>query len=392
VTQAEEGEPSTGTAVRSLAAEVLAAAGAGEEAGGLAERIASAPPAEGRAAVLALGGSREPAAGPILAAVAEGRGGGSKELRKEARRGLHRLRAVGLEVPRPSGPPVVSPFAERPVVVVEAWGTISDGVGSRALWLTAERPLGGAYGVAVALNEIVGMKACLVEDTTRRRFAARIEEWRRGQPLTVVQLPNDYVPQLIGEALELNRESGFTIPREWLLRQQALAGLVRPFERAVVYDEIPAAEVALNPELLEESSGLLEEPELQGWFFGFDEVRSFALDMLQARQSQIVLSEQLQAERQQRIVANAIREVVTPPVQRGLTRRLEEAAFVFLRTERGRRARQALAAARRLGEGTLSLNPLLVAMMQKSLELASQVETAKIPIELVRRSPYDPIE
>jgi hypothetical protein len=31
-------------------------------------------------------------------------------------------------------------------------------------------------------------------------------------------------------------------------------------------------------------------------------------------------------------------------------------------------------------------------MMGKSLEIAAEVETAKVPVELVRRSPYDPIE
>jgi hypothetical protein len=268
VTQADETAPAGGPPDQSLAAEVLVAASAGQESVALAERIAGAGAAEALVAVAELGRSRDPAAGPILAAVAEGRGDGSKHLRKEARRGLHRLRAVGLDVPRPAAPPTVSPIAERPVVVVDAWGTIADGVGSRAVWITAERPLGGAFGVALVLNEVVGLKACVVEDTTRRRFAARVEEWQREQQLTGVRLPNEYAPQLVGEALELNQESGFTIPRAWLMHQRSLAGLVRPFEQAVVYDEIPAAEVALNPELLEKSPELLGEAELQGWFFG----------------------------------------------------------------------------------------------------------------------------
>ena len=116
------------------------------------------------------------------------------------------------------------------------------------------------------------------------------------------------------------------------------------------------------------------------------------IDLLQARQSRIVLSEQLQAERIDGIVSNAIRDVVTPTLQRALRRRLEETAHVLVKTNRQLQARQALAAAQRLAEGAVSLNPFVRAMMQTSLEIAGEVETAKLPVELVRRSPYDPIE
>ena len=375
-----------------LATELLTAAAAGQGAAGLAERIVAAPPPEALAAVAALGHSREAAAAPILVAIAEGAGAAPKELRKEARRELHRLRAQGLDVPRPSPPPPPSPTAARPAEAAEAWATAPDGIGSRALWLVAERPLGGVYAIGTVLNDVVGMKACTIEDTTRKRFNQRLAAIRADAEVTWVELPPSYAGQLIGEALELNQESGFAVPQEYQVHRPAIADLVRPFERALVYDEISPAEATLNPELLEQSPALLDEEELKGWFFGFDEVRSFALDLLQARQSQIVLSEELRAEREERIIANAIREAVTPPLQRALRRRLEETAHVFLKTGRELQARRALAAAQRLSEGALTLHPLLRAVMQKSLELATEVETAKVPVELVRRSPYDPIE
>lgn len=376
-----------------LADELLAAASAGDSPAGLAERLAGAGRDEAILAAAALGRSRDAAAGLILAALAAGTGGGSKELRKEARRGLHRLEALGIEVSRARPTPAaVLPVLEQPAVLQEARATVADGVGSRALWLRADRPRGGVYALALVVNDIVGMKAASIDETTRKRAVEQFDNWRQRTKTGWIELPTDYARQLLGEALELNRESGFTVPREWLMHQRTLGDLVRPFERAIVYDEVPAAEVALNPEHLERSPDLLDEEELKGWFFGFDEVRAFALEMQQARRSQIVLSEQLQAQREGRIIANTISAVVSPAVQRGLTRRLEEAAYYFVKTDRPRQARQAMAAARRLAEGASTLHPLLVAMVERSLELAAEVEEAKIPIELVRRSPYDPIE
>lgn len=386
-----------------LVDELLAAATAGEDPAALAERLVAAGPTEVSAALEALGRSRNAAAAPIVSAVAEGRGGAPRELRKAARRELHRLRAVGIEAPRPSAArPSPAPTAERPAALVEAWASSSDGVGSRALWATLERPFGGVYGVAMVLNDIVGMKDCTVEETTRKRFTARMQEWRDRLDLPSLPIPLDYAPQLVGEALELNRESRFTVPREWLMNQRTLAGLAAPFREALVYREIPASEVALNPDLLAESPSLLEESELEGWFFGFDEVRRFAVDLRQARQSQIVLGEEMRAQRLQRIVLEAIREVVTAPVQRGLRRRLEEVAYLFLRTDRGRQARVALAAARRLADGPIAPHPLLettfrphpflVAMLEKSLEFAIQAEArGGLPAGL-RRGPRDPID
>lgn len=387
--KAKIGAGGVSPAGEALAAELLAAE---EEPAALVERLKEAEPGTALAVISALGRSRQPRAVGILLAVAESEAALPSRLRKEARRELHRLRALGLDVPPPRPQPAAEASPARLARAVEAWVSPSDGVGSRGLWLAAERPLGGIYAVGLILNDIVGMKACTVDETTRRRFRERLERLRSSNPLPLVSLPPDYARQLIGEALELNGESGFTVPREFQVYQRAIEDPAPPFERALVYQEIPATEVALNPELLEESPALLEEPELKSWFFGFDEVRGHALNLLQARQSQIVLSEQLKAEREQRILADALRDVVTPAVQRGLRRRLEETAYVFLRTERPHQARLALAAAQRLAEGATSLHPLLQAMMRTSLELASEVETAQVPLELVRRSAYDPVD
>jgi hypothetical protein len=352
-------------------------------------KLGQADSATALAAVAALGRSRQASAVPVLLAAAEAEAELPARLRKEARRELHRLRALGLEVPAPRLPPAPMPTAERLARVTEAWTTPTDGTGSRALWLLAERPLGGIYAIGMALNDQVGMRLCAVDESTRRRFEQNLQRRREESEVPWVRLPGDYARRLVGEALELNRESGVAVPRDFQFYQRAVEEPTLPFEQALIYDQIPAAEVKLNPDLLEASAGLLGEPELRGWMFDFDAVRGFALDLLQARQSQIVLSEQLKAERQQRIVANAIRDVVTPTLQRGLLRRLEETAYIFQQTDRSHQARLALAAAQRLGEGGSSLHPLLQALMLASLEIAAEVETGQIPIETVRRSALD---
>jgi hypothetical protein len=384
VAKSGERAPRSTPAGEALAAELLAAAD--QPAAAWSGKLGQADSATGLAAVAALGRSRQAAAVPILVAAAEAEAELPARLRKEARRELHRLRALGLDVPAPRPPPPPAPAAERRARVVEAWATPFDGTGSRALWMMAERPLGGVYAIGLAVNDQTGLRLCSVDETTRRRFTEHLQRRRADSQVVWVRLPADYARRLVGEALALNQESGQAVPRAYQTYERAVEEPTLPFEQALIYDEIPAAEVNLSPELLEASPELLSEPELRGWMFNFDDVRGFALDLLQARQSQIVLSEQLKAERQQRIVANAIRDVVTPAMQHGFRRRLEETAYLFLQSDRLRQARLALAAAQRLAEGASTLHPLLQALMLASLEIASEVETGQIPIESVRRS------
>lgn len=377
-------------AIETLVTDLLAGASQ-HDASERAQRILELPPAEAVAVLDALGRSRQEAAAPILLAVAAS--AGPKEVRKEARRALHRLRAAGLAVPRPSpGPAVVAaPTVERKAELVEAWATAPDGVGSRALWLVAERPLGGVYAVAMVLNDIVGVKGCSLEATTRKRYQQRLEEYRASLKLTSTTLPVEYARQLIGEALELNRESGFAVPAEARQYERVVAEPHRPFEQALIYTEIRPLEVSMRPDYLEASPSLLQEPELEGWLFDYEAVKRYAGELRQAQESRIILTDELKAERERQIIASAIRDVMTPPLQRGLRRRLEETAYIFLRTGRRHQATLTVAAARRLEEGAITIHPFLHALMRRSLELAIQAEAGQLPIELLRRNPYEPV-
>jgi hypothetical protein len=362
----------------------------------LANQIIAQPNEVARQTVAALSASRSPRAAPILLVLAESQAPAA--LRKDARRGLHRLRSLGLEVPQPS--PASAPRStpaglslQHRAQLVQARASSIDGVGSRALDLVAERPAGGVLSMLLILNDVTGIKACTVQETTRRRVAAeRVQREQIFKDATWVDLPTTYASQLVGEALALQSEGGLALPREFQLYRDAITELNQPFEQALIYQELSPAELELTAGLLARSPELLAEPELQGWFFGEDEMRGFALERAQARKSQIVLSEQHRAQREQRIVANAVHTVVNPPLQRGLRRRLEETSYIFWKTARLPQTQLALAAAQALEGGALTLHPLLAAMVEKSLDLADQTSGSGIPSEVLNRRPYSPIE
>ena len=352
--------------------------------------LAGETPGGAVALVDALGASRSADAVPVLSAAAAQ--GDDKELRKAARRNLHRLQSIGIAatLPTPRSPEPAPPAAQQ-LRLVEVHATAPDGLGSRVVWLGVERPYGGVLSYALVLNDVVGVKDCAYEETTRRRMTERMRDWLGATELTAVTLPGDYALALVAEALALNAETGFTVPRDFLFHRSGLGELPPPTD-ALIYRHVTRGQAFLLPDLLDSSSALLEEKELQSWFFGHDESLPFARELHQVRESRLILTAEPRETREQRTIDSAIDALFTPTMRRALRRRLEEVAYVFWTTGRERAARQAVAAAGGIGAGSLSRHPFARAFVEKSLMIADEADQAGIDPALLRRGPYDRME
>src|SRR5262249_19339194 len=315
-----------------------------------------------------------------------------KDQRKAARRSLFRLRSLGIHPPAQAAAAPAAPAQPR-AVLYRALASHIDGVGSRALWLFADRPLGGAYLLTFVLNDLVGMKDAYVRDSTRKRLAARAAETRGHEGMTWVELPVTYAQWLIQEALALNAESGFPVPTEYRHWRDVAGPPPEPYERPLAYEEVSRFEIKMRPELLRDTPSLFEQPEVEGWFLGFQEVQPYASELRRARESRLVLTAESEEQRQERVVGQAIRELIGPAQRRALQRRLEETAYVFLRTERPQPAKLAVAAAVEMADTDAVLlprHPFVRTLVERSIELAISAERAGADPPQLARSPSDP--
>jgi hypothetical protein len=356
--------------------------------------IAAETPGGPLALIEALGGSRDEAAGPVLSSIAAA--APDREQRKAARRALHRLRSIGiaLAAPVPVEPAPVATATTEAARPVQAFASPTDGVGSRILWLLLERPHGGMTMFHLAINDVVGLKDVIIEETTRRRFERRLDEWNERSELRAIQLPVDYGLALLSEALALNAESRFPLPRDFVIRRSLLGELPPPPTDALIHQDVSRGQTFLLPNLMEESAHLPEaEPEMASWFFSYGEVEQFAREYRQTGESMLLLSSEPRESRQERIVGTAIDTLFTPTMRRALRRRLEETAYIFWHTDRQRSARQAVAAAFAIGDtGSLRTHPLLRAIVLRSIEMAMELDRSGLPIPLgANRTAHDPI-
>jgi hypothetical protein len=356
--------------------------------------LRSADPGALGAAIQALGHRRETIAAEVLAQVDEVVD--DRSLRKAARRELHRLRSTGVEPPPPVDRPAAPAAESRPTTlqVSEALVTDIDPAGSRALWLVADRPLGGIWFAALLLNDQRGLQDLNLADTTRKRFERDFEAMQ-GDAGVWVNLPGPYSLQLVREGVDLSRELGNGIPSRYQTFRDQFGEASGPPERALVYETISPVEINFNPGWLEESPRLLGEPEVAGWYVQVPaELRTRALEVARTPSTGLVVPGHTPEEQAVQLVAEAAHQAFTPMVRRALRRRLEETAYVFLQTDRLPMARLAAAAAHALEDGgvTPERHPLMRLLLAAGLarltgaEMVGSRRASEIVLDLVERA------
>ena len=321
--------------------------------------------------------ANEHGAGALAALSGLAEGAADRSVRRAAKRALYRLSQRGVApAPTPTAP-VVQRRAPR---AVRAWLSGIDGSGSRAAWILFEGPYGNGALCSLILNDIVGIAEVAGGEITKRRLEAELASLRAAQKLPWVETEPARALGLVAEALELHRVRATTPPAAFARWQ--------PFFTEVAAPEPLAGSVA-DPALLARSAELLGLPEMAGWFLDPEAVQSDALEVQETRESRLVVSDQIKAERQEAILARVIEREFTPEARRRWGRRLAEMAWIFGATDRLEQASIASAAAAALVQQDAEplRHPLARALAQRALELAGEVAAGRLSAADVSRKP-----
>jgi len=280
----------------------------------------------------------------LVAALAAG---GEKELAKEAKRQLHRLKLRGVAVPEAPPPaPALTPPPEPPPA---AYGSISDGSGERAVWLPRNVPGRGlevAQAVCSDQRGLVELHLGLVGRKEWRTFVKGLLE--RGAAMGVAELGWGEAHARIASARALNETSGQRVPDgadQWLGQLGAPPPLADP--AAGLAPLTPGAEAAA----LAASAALHEFPVLRGWLAEAPFLREVATRLDEVEKSPLALDPAQKAARLRALVAEAVDRYFTPERRTRLAGRLTEVAGWLARTGQPDQAAAAAAAARALVAG-----------------------------------------
>jgi hypothetical protein len=316
------------------------------------------------------------AALPVLQALTAD--GIPRALRRAARLALYRLAQHGVQPPPPAARPVVE---RRPDRAERAWLSGVDGSGSRAVWVLFD----GARGLelcSLIVNDEAGVMDVAGGEITKKRLETELAALRASQKLPWVEVEPVRALAVVGEALAAHLARGTTPP----------AGFARWERRFAPGDPEPLPARPAEPPLVEQAAALLELPEMAGWFLEPETVQADALELLETRESKLVVSDQVKAERGEAIVTRVVERELDAAARRRWARRLDAMVFIFEATGRPEQAAQAAAASAALADETQQIahQPFARALALRAVELAGEVALGKISAAEVSRKPGAP--
>ena len=269
-----------------------------------------------------------------------------KELRKAARRAVLRLAQRGIHPTPPPAAGETVPPAPRPEHVRRALMSAVDGEGTRLLYLLFDVPMSGAYLALAIVSQAQGLTRFETTESSTRRFERFVEEDARRFNFTPVEIPPLYARHLLAEAVAASRAAGHGLPQRYHSFRDLLPapGEDEPVE-SPVYGEPDAAAVRYRPDALEESVQLLALPEFANWLPPAEQVVPLAREWEDAEGGTLALPPSAVAQKREATMAKLVTLVLGPGGPAGFRRRLEDNAYVLLRTGRAREGRRALAAA-----------------------------------------------
>ena len=347
-------------------------------------RCLAGRPERAIAAAQALGTLPRPEAAEALAATETH--ASPKAVRTAARRALYRLRQAGIER-RPPAPPTAAPR----IGLGEAWMSAVDGTGARGLWLTLTGPYGERTLLAAMLSDETGLMDFSASAIAKKRVEERLRALQRGEPAPLGSGP---AAVGLGDARRGRRararRGAAPCPRS---STTGSSGSDAPAaEPAPIHARLPTA-VYADPALLERSAALLARPEFTGWFLDPASVASESVEWLQARESRLVVSDQIKAERVAALVDRIIETrfdapdaatLAGPPGGAGL--RPARARARRRRPPWPSRSPARSASPRRGSRASPSSAPLV----ERSLEIAGEVATGRLSAEAASRAPRAP--
>jgi hypothetical protein len=239
------------------------------------------------------------------------------------------------------------------------------------------------------LSDETGLMDFSAGAMAKKRVEERLRTLQAESPLPWVAVPPPWAWATLVGAVERARTVGGAVPADvdhWIDRLGLPAAGPAP-----IHARLPAP-VDHEPALLERSAALLDRPEFTGWFLDPASVASESVEWLQARESRLVVSDQIKAERLGALVDRIIETRFDAAMRRRWVGRLEEQAYVLLALGHAGEAATATAVARALAEPTsrLSRIPFLRTLVERSLEVAGEVATGRLSAEAASRTPRAP--
>jgi hypothetical protein len=219
---------------------------------------------------------------------------------------------------------------------------------------------------------------CAGGPISKKQLSEELKALETNSKLPWLEIPPDAAVSTVAEALEIQKSRG-TEPPESFSRWRKFFS--HPPSASSTDDAKEAS--SIDPTLLDHSAELLNHPETVDWYVDPEAVQSEGVELLEARESRLVINDQIKAEREAAIVDRAIDRAFADEMRLLWARRLRFTAWLFQKSGREREGAIASATASALDDPDRVPRhiPFVRTLTQRGLDLATEIALGQLKRE-----------
>jgi len=268
-----------------------------------------------------------------------------KQVQKMIKRSLYRLKMRGIFTDEPLRKKEVSILRPPRTEIQQGFGSAIDSHGRRLLVLAIPHPGMGLIVIQGLVSDTKGLVDVSEEELTRKRFKFFLEDLRKTFPIPLVEMESSYVGFLFTEAYQLALNSGQAPPKGYGGLKREIESVSKSYEKPLIYAHFQGDDIAGDDRNLQRGGDLLKADLFSGWKIEDDEIRPYADEVWEAKESKIVLAQTQKEARFQEIYLKALSELFSGEKRFLYKRRIEETAYLLFKSGREEEARVCLATA-----------------------------------------------
>jgi len=291
-----------------------------------------------------------------------------KQVIKSIKRTLYRLRQKGVqwEERPPKDKPILRP--PKPAGTEGYLGAI-DSIGSRIIVIARSRPLRGLFVVFSIVSDLEGIQRFNLKELSKKGLEEFVQGPLSSVDFPIVTTPGAYCIHLLKEASSISRRLSKPLPQGYHDAENEFKDIRWDAPAPIIYQYIKEDEVKDQAGLLKGSAKLHEISPFSAWFLKDQEVQRYILELKDAQESRIVLTSNQKDTRFNSIYRKALEELFPEEKRLLWKRRLEEMAYILLKTGKEKEAKITMSAAIDLKSpfSPIDPNPFIWNLLLKSI-------------------------
>jgi hypothetical protein len=301
-----------------------------------------------------------------------------KQVIKSIKRTLYKLKQKGVkwEEKVQKKTPILKPL--KPDEPKGYLGSI-DATGSRIIVIGKPQPLRGLLVIFSIVNDLEGIQEFNLKGFSKKSFNEFIKDSLASAEFPIVTAPGAYCIHLLKEAASLTQSLSKPLPQGYHDAERECKDIIWDYPAPLIYRYIHEDEVNDSAHLLKDSINLHKIMPFATWHIAAPEVQKYATLITETQTSKIVLRPDQKEARLNAIYRDALEDIF-PEEKRFLwKRRLEEVAYVLLKTGMENESRAALSAAIDLNNpfSAIEPNPFIWNLLLKSIYSLIEVDHEK---------------